>query len=61
MISTNSNQDKEFTRLLRENLGFEQIDATFVVEWVSDTFAPEEVFSNEELADWATAHGYIKE
>ena len=32
-----------------------------IVEWVSKNFIPGQVFSENELDDWATDNGYVKE
>jgi hypothetical protein len=37
------------------------VDAQDVFDWVGDHSAPEEVFSDRRLAEWAETHGWIKE
>lgn len=32
-----------------------------VVEYINDNLRPEDIFSDEELGEWATDNGYVKE
>lgn len=57
MSRTTMSQDKEFIKALLENIS---IDASFVLDWVSDNFIPEEVFEICYLEEWAEDNGYIK-
>lgn len=55
-MSTTSKQDRDFT---------EQIIGTGLlensIEWIRINIRPEDLYSNEQLQDWAESNGYIKE
>jgi hypothetical protein len=72
-MTTTSRQDAELVNLINKDgslefeiaagneLKIDNLDASIVVEWVAETFSPEEVFSSEELELWAKDHGFVKE
>ena len=61
-VSTTLSQDSSFETFIEEEAHFMlTIDATKVLEWVQDTFSPEEVFEEAELEEWASKNGWIKE
>lgn len=39
---------------------FERDAATTVLDWVEEWFAPEEVFDDDALEEWANRNGYVK-
>lgn len=58
--ATTHDEDRELGELLRKEVGFE-IDAGCILEWVEDSFAPEEVFDVAALGEWAVNNGYQPE
>jgi hypothetical protein len=56
--ATSSQEDKDFGELLKESVDFSGMDASWVLEWVADNFAPEEVFEDSVLEAWAEDNGY---
>jgi hypothetical protein len=54
---TNSKQDRDFTERLVQEIS---LDATFVLDWVVENFEPNEVYTNDQLEDWAIDNGWIK-
>ena len=70
-MKTNSRQDKDFLDRLFKTLSSNDIiqavrnllegDMSWVLDWVRETFDPDEVFTDEELNTWAEDNGYTKE
>ena len=55
-------QDKDLAILLRDQAEISiDIDAVYILEWVRDNFAPDQVFDEDELARWAKDNDYYKE
>jgi len=58
IIYTTGEQDREFIKMLGENIS---VDASYVLDWVADNFAPEEIFDEETLRQWALDSGFVEE
>lgn len=59
MAGTTPQQDRKFSELLAEVIYVN--DASFIIEWVASEFAPEDVFTQSRLEDWAEQNGYVLE
>lgn len=66
-VSTSERQDRSFLRLAAEKVDIDDLvetilgrDASWVIQWASEEFSPEEIFDNDILDEWATSHGYTK-
>ena len=57
---TSSIEDKNFKDMLFESAEFD-FDALRVLDWVEEYFLPEDVFSNEELAAWASDNDFMRD
>lgn len=57
--TTTPQQDRALEAYLAQKEAVElTIDAASVLEWVRDTFSPEDVFSHDTLERWALNFGY---
>ena len=58
---TTPKQDRALEERLRkmEAIGL-TIDVTVVLQWIRDTFGPEDVFSCDTLEGWAENYGYVE-
>lgn len=56
---TSQIEDKSFRDLLFDNMDFE-LDASVVLDWVMENFLPEDVFSNDELVEWAYDNNFVQ-
>jgi hypothetical protein len=55
-MATTHRQDTEFRdQLIKTTLLEEAID------WIGSNLAPEDVFRESDLVDWAESNGYVKE
>ena len=54
---TTIQQDKSLTQVL--GCSPRVIDAYDAIEWVRKNFNPEDIFSNDDLDNWAHERGYI--
>lgn len=70
MKPTTGVQDRELAKLLEENLqftlsareiGVDDNDMSFIVDWVASEMSPEDVFDDGVLRDWAFRHGFVEE
>jgi hypothetical protein len=52
----NAHSNNEFTK---ELISSTPLDTA--VEWIRDHMHPEDIFDEDELADWAKENGYVKE
>jgi hypothetical protein len=50
---TTVKQDRDFADLVLDDMLENSID------WIAKNLAPEEVFSDDKLANWAESHGFI--
>ncbi len=56
------NQETEFMeRVIHENFNRGQLFFNDALNWITETFEPEEVFDKSRLEAWAEENGYIKE
>lgn len=66
---TSGSQDKSMSSELKEMVSFEfsngeskfSIDASDMLDFVEMQYEPEDVFSEDELGEWALANGFVKE
>ena len=71
MTSTTGGQDVDFASRLIKNIGHNAIveaiqglfegDSAWALDWVTNNFDPEEIYSEGILASWAERNGYVKE
>ena len=54
MMRTTHKQDKEFVSAIISAHLLEE-----AIEWIANNLSPEDVFSVEQLSDWATDNGFI--
>lgn len=62
ITDTTNRQDQELAEYLEAKRALTvdlTIDASAILQWVRDTFGPEDVFSDETLERWATSFGYV--
>ncbi len=52
-------EDTLFERALFNQIS--GLDSSWVLEWVENTFSPQDVFEADVLERWARDNGYIKE
>ena len=70
-MQTTGNQDRLFRQMLFESFDeygiLEKIkeqfesDSSWVLDWITNNFEPDDVFAAAELSKWAEANGYVKE
>jgi hypothetical protein len=56
--ATSSQEDKDFGERLVELIDLTGMDASWVLEWVAGSFAPEDVFDHADLEKWAEDNDY---
>lgn len=64
MPSTTKLQDAGLVKLLLKEMTIDldaSFDASLVVDWVADNFAPEEVYGEAALKHWAWDNGFVEE
>ena len=49
--------DLDVTKRILENVEF---DAADILDWVRENFAPDEVFEDDELEEWAENADYVR-
>lgn len=59
MMRTTSREDGEFESLIKERIDLG--DASWVLDWIAENFEPEDVYSRDNLANWAIENGFIEE
>jgi light-regulated signal transduction histidine kinase (bacteriophytochrome) len=62
---TTTNQDAALRTLINEQDCLtaqvnDRTDMQFVIDWIAENMEPDEVFSDDELAEWAEDNGYEK-
>lgn len=62
-ITTRFIDDNALAELISTKASFQvnTIDASDVLEWVNETFDPEDVFDEDKLAAWAENNDYFKD
>ena len=55
-MGTNAKQNQAFADCLLPNWPLDE-----AVHWIQNNLEPEDVFSDEQLEDWAEMNGYVKE
>lgn len=60
----NRNQEREFAEEIRDSYSeFKVSDSALsgAIEWIANNLSPDDVFSDNDLANWAEKNGYAKE
>lgn len=69
-MATTPKQDKEIASELNDGLSFSisgreitvrDTDMSFLVGFIGNAFIPEQVFSENDLRDWALRNGFVEE
>ena len=50
---------KEDEKFLADVIGSELLEKS--IEWIQNNLAPEDVFSEDALSDWANDHGFVED
>jgi len=70
-MKTTTRQDKDFAGRLFDDVDTYELtktlkelfsrDSSWVLDWVTETFDPGEVYDEDKLGAWAESNGYTKE
>jgi len=53
---------EDILQLVRDNFSIDRIfDEGEIIDYINYNFTPEEVYSDEELSNWALSNGYVKQ
>jgi hypothetical protein len=58
--NTSRKEDNRLSDLVRKEIDI-SINAQSILEWVEENVAPERVYSNDVLGQWAIENGYVPE
>lgn len=59
-MRTTCQQDRDFLEMFLESASID-FDTALVLVWVAENFAPEDVYDEMALSDWAIANGFVEE